>query len=106
MSGEIDESIVAAPRVDGQMSLRKTSLPSASLPSASVSKSKSIEPGERVGDHERRRREVVHLHVGVMRPSKLRLPDSTAVTARSFVVDGAETSSMSGPELPMQVVQP
>jgi hypothetical protein len=34
-------------------------------------------PRERVGDDERRRREVVHLHVGLMRPSKLRLPEST-----------------------------
>ena len=41
-----------------------------------------------------------------MRPSKLRLPESTAVTARSLSLIAAETSSSSGPELPMQVVQP
>ena len=41
-----------------------------------------------------------------MRPSKLRLPESTAVTARSFSLTAAEISSISGPELPMQVVQP
>jgi hypothetical protein len=41
-----------------------------------------------------------------MRPSKLRLPDRTAVTARSFSLIAAEISGSSGPELPMQVVQP
>ncbi len=41
-----------------------------------------------------------------MRPSKFRLPDSTAVTARSPSFTAADTSSMIGPELPMQVVQP
>jgi hypothetical protein len=41
-----------------------------------------------------------------MRPSKLRLPESTAVTARSLSFTDAEISSFSGPELPMQVVQP
>src|SRR5215212_6667905 len=41
-----------------------------------------------------------------MRPSKLRLPDSTETTARSPCSIAAETSSGSGPELPMHVVQP
>ena len=43
---------------------------------------------------------------GWMRPSKLRLPDSTAQTARSPPMTAADTAGMSGPELPMQVVQP
>jgi hypothetical protein len=42
----------------------------------------------------------------LIRPSKLRLPDSTAVTARSFSLIASEISSGSGPELPMQVAQP
>ena len=63
-------------------------------------------PGERVGDDERRRGEVVHLDILLIRPSKLRLPDSTATTARSCSSTAAEISSGSGPELPMQVVQP
>src|SRR3954447_25826968 len=41
-----------------------------------------------------------------MRPSKLRLPDSTEQTARSPLVTASEISGGSGPELPMQVVQP
>src|ERR1700751_3848968 len=41
-----------------------------------------------------------------MRPSKLRLPDKTDTTARSFPLTTSEISSGSGPELPMQVVQP
>jgi hypothetical protein len=41
-----------------------------------------------------------------MRPSKLRLPLSTEQTARSCSLTAALISSGSGPELPMQVVQP
>jgi hypothetical protein len=41
-----------------------------------------------------------------MRPSKFRLPESTDTTARSPSLTAALTSGMSGPELPMQVVQP
>ncbi len=41
-----------------------------------------------------------------MRPSKLRLPESTETTARSSSPTTFEISSGSGPELPMQVVQP
>ena len=43
---------------------------------------------------------------GLIRPSKFRLPDSTDTTARSFSWTAALTSGISGPELPMQVVQP
>ncbi|SLH84929.1 Uncharacterised protein [Mycobacteroides abscessus subsp. abscessus] len=41
-----------------------------------------------------------------MRPSKLRLPESTAVTVRSLSLMACEISSGSGPVLPMQVAQP
>jgi hypothetical protein len=41
-----------------------------------------------------------------MRPSKLRLPESTDTAARSASLTAALTASGSGPELPMQVVQP
>jgi len=40
-------------------------------------------PGERIGPRIRRRRQVVHLDIWLMRPSKLRVPDSTETTARS-----------------------
>src|SRR6202034_903497 len=42
----------------------------------------------------------------LMRPSKLRLPDSTAAVTRSFLLIASEIGGGSGPELPMQVVQP
>jgi hypothetical protein len=41
-----------------------------------------------------------------MRPSKLRLPESTAATTRSPSFTAAATGSGTGPLLPMQVVQP
>src|SRR3990172_6126174 len=41
-----------------------------------------------------------------MRPSKLRLPESTAATTRSELVIALTISPDNGPELPMQVVQP
>ena len=47
------------------MSLRKTGLPSVPVPSGSVSRSMSMRAGERVGDDQRRRREVVRAHLGV-----------------------------------------
>ena len=43
---------------------------------------------------------------GLMRPSKLRLPESTAATARSLSCTAALISAGSGPEFPMHVVQP
>ena len=43
---------------------------------------------------------------GWMRPSKFRLPDSTETTERSSLLTDSLTPSSSGPELPMQVVQP
>src|SRR5437588_7860129 len=41
-----------------------------------------------------------------MRPSKLRFPDSTETTARSWSCTACEIASGRGPELPMHVVQP
>jgi hypothetical protein len=41
-----------------------------------------------------------------MRPSKFRLPDSTATTASPSRFTASEISAGSGPELPMQVVHP
>src|SRR5581483_1071155 len=42
----------------------------------------------------------------LMRPSKFRLPDSTDTTARPSSLTALAISAGSGPELPMQVVQP
>ena len=62
--------------------------------------------GERVGDDQRRGGQVVHLDVRADAASKLRLPESTAVTVRSLALIASEISGSSGPELPMQVAQP
>ena len=43
---------------------------------------------------------------GLIRPSKLRLPERTEQTTRSLSLTAFEIASGSGPELPMQVVQP
>src|ERR1700719_1141800 len=43
---------------------------------------------------------------GLTRPSKLRLPDSTAAAMIPLSLIDFEISSGSGPELPIQVVQP
>ena len=40
------------------------------------------------------------------RASKLRLPESTLAATTSFLVTICSTCGSSGPELPMQVVQP
>src|SRR5437763_10693392 len=42
----------------------------------------------------------------LIRPSKFRFPDSTDTTARPSSLTAREISGASGPELPMQVVQP
>jgi hypothetical protein len=42
----------------------------------------------------------------LMRPSKFRLPDSTATTASPLSLTACEISAGSGPEFPMHVVQP
>jgi hypothetical protein len=41
-----------------------------------------------------------------IRPSKLRLPDSTEHTVRPPCATAALTCGINGPELPMHVVQP
>jgi hypothetical protein len=40
------------------------------------------------------------------RASKLRLPDNTEAATRSFFTTASSMAGSSGPELPMQVVQP
>ena len=66
ISVSIELSIVfCTSAASGQMSLRKTSLPSWSCAERVGLEVEVHRPGEGVGDHERRAREVVHLHVGV-----------------------------------------
>ena len=63
--------------------------------------------GERVGDDERRRSEIIGAaQSGLMRPSKLRLPLRTETATRLLSLMALPIGSGSGPLLPMQVVQP
>jgi hypothetical protein len=68
--------------------------------------SQSIVPGERVGDDERRRREVVHLHVGVDAPLEVPVARLHRDDREVGLVDRLGDLLGSGPELPMHVVQP
>ncbi len=92
--------------IAGQMSASLTSDPSAAVPSGSVERSMSMRPARAkattsggLARYDARAR-------GWIRPSKLRLPDSTAATASSLASMAPAMASSSGPELPMQVVQP
>ena len=62
-------------------------------------------PGQRVGHHQRWKAKAART-CEWMRPSKLRFPESTAETTSPFSSTARLTGSGSGPELPMQVVQP
>ena len=66
----------------------------------------SIVPGERVGDDQRRRGQVVHLDVGVDAALEVAVAGQHRDDGQVGVVDRGGDSSGSGPELPMQVVQP
>ena len=62
--------------------------------------------GQRVGDDQRRRGEVVHLHVGVDAALEVAVARQHRGDGEVALVHRRLTSSMIGPELPMQVVQP
>ena len=88
------------------MSARRDGAPSAPVPSGSVVRSMSTRPasanattsgGEARYDARTR---------GWIRPSKLRLPDSTAATTSSFGLDRLRDRLVERAELPMHVVQP
>jgi hypothetical protein len=61
--------------------------------------------GERVGDDQRRRGEIVRLHVGVDAAFEVAVARQHGGGEVALVVDGFGSVG-SGPELPMQVVQP
>ena len=61
---------------------------------------------KRVGDHERRRREVVRLYLGVDADLEVAVAREHRATTRLPVSTASEIGSGSGPEFPMQVVQP
>ena len=88
------------------MSRRNTGLPSLPLPSGSVVKSMLARPAIAYATTSGGEARKFALMFGWMRASKLRLPDSTAAQTRSFSVIASSIAGSSGPELPMQVVQP
>ena len=88
------------------MSRRKTGLPFLSWPSGSVVRSMVHRTGQRVGDDERRRGEIVRLHVGIDAAFEVAVAREDRRGDEVVVVDRLEIGSGSGPELPMQVVQP
>ena len=90
----------------GQMSLRYTGLPSLPLPSGSVVMSMSRLPASAYATTSGGEARKFILISGCTRPSKLRLPESTEQATTSPALTASEISGFSGPELPMQVVQP
>jgi hypothetical protein len=90
----------------GQMSVRNTGLPSCPVPSESVVRSMSRRPASAYATTSGGDARYAARTCGWMRPSKLRLPLSTAATVRSSASMRSATSSGSGPLLPMHVVQP
>ena len=90
----------------GQISCRNTGRPSEPVPIGSVVRSTSTVPASAKATTSGGEARYDARTWGWMRPSKLRLPLSTAQTASSRLSTSAATSAGSGPLLPMQVVQP
>ena len=90
----------------GHRSLRKTLRPSASSPIGSLYGSQSMRPAMAYATTSGGDIRKLARTSELMRPSKLRFPERTEQTTRSPSATAAEISSASGPELPMQVVQP
>ena len=91
----------------GQMSREEDISPSCVLAERLVEQVHVHRPGERVGDDERRRREVVHLHVGVDAALEVAVAAEHRDDREIVLADRRRRSPpAAGPELPMQVVQP
>ena len=88
------------------MSASMTGDPSVPVPSGSVVRSMSTRPASAYATTSGGEARYAARTSGWMRPSKLRLPDRTAATTSSSASMALATGSSSGPELPMQVVQP
>ena len=107
MSWLIEDSMVSSIScVDGQMSFRKTSLPSGPVPSGVGLEVEVHGAGERVGDDQRRGGQVVHLDVGGDATLEVAVTREHRGDREVVVVDRLRDASGSGPVLPMQVVQP
>ena len=90
----------------GQMSASMTGRPSSPMPSGSLVRSTSTRPANANATTSGGEARYEARTSGWIRPSKLRLPDRTAATISSSDSIAVATGSASGPELPMQVVQP
>ncbi|MNC92971.1 hypothetical protein D3C83_94980 [compost metagenome] len=86
--------------------MRKTGLPSLPVPSGSLVMSISMVPARPNATTSGGLIRKFALMFWWMRASKLRLPDSTAAATMSFLLTASSICESSGPELPMQVVQP
>ena len=91
---------------EGQMSASITGWPSLPVPMGSVVRSMSTRPARAKATTSGGDARKAAFTCGLTRPSKLRLPESTAATTRPSSSMALVTGSSSGPELPMQVVQP
>src|ERR1700678_83825 len=90
----------------GHTSLRYTGLPSLPVPRGSVVISTSRLPASAYATTRGGEARKFILISGCTRPSKLRLPDSTAAAITSWLLTASEISGFNGPEFPMQVVHP
>ena len=92
--------------IEGQISASITGSPSDPMPIGSLVRSISSVPVKAYATTSGGDARYAARTFGCTRPSKLRLPDKTAPTASSCSEIAASSASGSGPELPMQVVQP
>ena len=81
-------------------------MPSLPLPIGSVVRSMSARPARAKATTSGGLIRKLALMFWWMRASKLRLPERTAAVTRSCFVTASSIPESSGPELPMQVVQP
>jgi hypothetical protein len=89
----------------GQMSFRNTGWPSARAERLGV-RSMSMRAGERVRDDERRRGEVVHLHLRMHAAFEVAVAREHRGADDVAGLHAGRDLGFSGPELPMHVVQP
>src|ERR1700761_8697036 len=100
----LDATIASISASDGQMSFSVTAWPSASIPSTSFSMSKRIVPAIAYATTSGGDARKACLAYGWIRPSKLRLPDSTAVAYRSRSTISFWITGSSAPDIPSHAV--
>ena len=102
----VDSTTSRTSSADGQMSESMTGWPSDPVPIGSVVRSMSTRPARAKATTSGGEARNAAFTCGLTRPSKLRLPDSTAATTISLSSMALVTGASSGPELPMHVVHP